>query len=145
MRINDRGPYVVGRDMDLSLAAFTAIADRGKGKIPATFERMGDATLAGQCTDHRFQRRITRAVRLEPGIPHYFPLGKQLNLLANDYFVIRSLVYPDGNVGVSEQWISPKEGFSLTPSVTGNFLFILGDAHGSRREMGMEVVDCGGE
>jgi rare lipoprotein A (peptidoglycan hydrolase) len=45
VRINDRGPYVKGRDMDLSLAAFTTIAERSQGKIRATFERLGDVNL----------------------------------------------------------------------------------------------------
>src|SRR3990167_3977238 len=42
VRINDRGPYVEGRDLDLSLGAFTSIAERSKGKFMATFERLGD-------------------------------------------------------------------------------------------------------
>lgn len=45
VRINDRGPFVKGRDMDLSLGAFTSIAERSKGKIRATFERLGDFRL----------------------------------------------------------------------------------------------------
>lgn len=45
VRINDRGPYVHGRDMDLSVASFTAIEDRSKGKFRATFERLGDASM----------------------------------------------------------------------------------------------------
>jgi rare lipoprotein A len=45
VRINDRGPYVKGRDMDLSLGAFTSIAPRSRGKINATFERLGDAFM----------------------------------------------------------------------------------------------------
>lgn len=48
VRINDRGPYVPGRDMDLSLAAFTTVADRSLGKIHARFERLGDATIVGE-------------------------------------------------------------------------------------------------
>lgn len=50
VRINDRGPFVKGRDMDLSLGAFTAIAERSKGKIRATFERLGDASLVSSVT-----------------------------------------------------------------------------------------------
>lgn len=47
VRINDRGPFVQGRDMDLSLAAFTSIEDRSKGKFMATFERLGSADVIG--------------------------------------------------------------------------------------------------
>lgn len=45
VRINDRGPFVEGRDMDLSLGAFTSIAERSQGKFRATFERLGDFRL----------------------------------------------------------------------------------------------------
>lgn len=45
VRINDRGPFVQGRNMDLSLGAFTSIAERSRGKIRATFERLGDFRL----------------------------------------------------------------------------------------------------
>ena len=45
VRVNDRGPFVPGRDMDLSLAAFTRIAERSKGKIQARIERLGDVHM----------------------------------------------------------------------------------------------------
>lgn len=64
VRINDRGPFVAGRDMDLSLAAFVSIADRSLGKIQARFERLGDARLVGAqflCpTGKALQRREKR-------------------------------------------------------------------------------------
>lgn len=49
VRINDRGPYVDGRDMDLSEAAFKAISADGTTSAGVlrnvTFERLGDSHL----------------------------------------------------------------------------------------------------
>lgn len=46
VRINDRGPFVAGRSMDLSLAAFEAITERSSGILTAvTIERLGDVNL----------------------------------------------------------------------------------------------------
>jgi hypothetical protein len=98
VRINDRGPYVEGRDMDLSVAAFTSIEDRSKGKFRATFQRMGDATLVGQCSDSDLRRaiRITKNVRLIGGIPATLPLGQSISLRSTRPIVLRSIIYPDG-------------------------------------------------
>lgn len=63
VRINDRGPYVHGRDMDLSLAAFTTITERGKGKILARFERLGDIGIVSTCADPSRDRRGSAAAR----------------------------------------------------------------------------------
>lgn len=75
VRINDRGPFIEGRDMDLSLASFTTIAERSKGKIRATFERLGDVSMitpeptvslkkTGNCpTGKRLERLLARAKR----------------------------------------------------------------------------------
>ncbi|WP_051367737.1 septal ring lytic transglycosylase RlpA family protein [Hamadaea tsunoensis] len=38
VRINDRGPYVSGRCLDLSRAAFDAIDDLGKGEVTVKYE-----------------------------------------------------------------------------------------------------------
>jgi rare lipoprotein A len=38
VRINDRGPYVPGRCLDLSRAAFRAIEDLGRGVMPVRYE-----------------------------------------------------------------------------------------------------------
>lgn len=142
VRINDRGPYVQGRDMDLSLAAFTKIADRSKGKIMARFERLGDALLLNRCNDTRFQRRVGRSVRLRPGVPHFLALGREVRFTADQFYVVRSVTYPDGLRPAYERWISPDEDFSFTPSVVGKYIFTIGDKFGRRRGMEMEVVEC---
>ena len=39
VRINDRGPYVGGRDLDLSYAAFKALASPSRGHIDVCYSR----------------------------------------------------------------------------------------------------------
>lgn len=144
VRINDRGPYVKGRDMDLSLGAFTTIADRSKGVIHATFQRLGDANIVGPCVQEpRLQKRITKSVVLNPGIPHIVHLGTALTLASSKSFVVRSVQYPDGFLSTMQNWILPGEAFTMTPSVVGDYVFHLSSADGHNREMVMQVADCG--
>lgn len=142
VRINDRGPFVEGRDMDLSLAAFTSIADRSQGKFQATFQRLGDATMLNRCNDDRYQRRITKTVILSPGIPHFFPVKKELSIQSDEFFAVLGITYPDGTKTDMQDWISPHEAYTFTPSIIGNYSFLLRDKLGSKRTMTMQVVDC---
>ena len=143
VRINDRGPFVEGRDMDLSLAAFISIAERSKGKIRATFQRIGDATMVGGCGgEPREQMRITRTLHLRPGVPHLFSLGKTLTLKANGHFVVRGVTYPDGTFIRMQDFILKDESYSFTPSVAGTYAFLLGSIEGRRRTMEMTVLQC---
>ncbi len=143
VRINDRGPFVEGRDMDLSLAAFTTIAPRSKGKLNVRFERLGDATLLSRCSDDRpRQQRITRETRLTLGVPHTQPVGEVLRIESEQSFVVRGLAYPDGNSLTLQDWVLPGEAFSFTPAVTGEYVLRLGSTDGKRREMRMNAVEC---
>lgn len=142
VRINDRGPFVNGRDMDLSLAAFTSIAERSLGKINVRFERLGDVNIVRRCNDDRFQRRIVRDVVLSPGIPHSFQLGATLRLTSPSPFVVRNVWYPDGTETGVQTWVTKDEAFEMRPSVTGVYRFLMGAKDGRGREMRMEVVDC---
>jgi len=143
VRINDRGPFVEGRDMDLSLGAFLQIAPRSKGKLNVRFERLGDASLVGRCADGRpRQQRITKTTILSLGVPHTQPVGEVLRIESQSSFVVRGIRYPDGNSVVLQDWILPDEAFSFTPSVTGTYGLILGSVDGKRRTMDMEVIDC---
>lgn len=144
VRINDRGPFVQGRDMDLSLGAFLAIEDRSKGIAMATFERLGDATVVERCEDNRMQRRITRDVRVDPGVPHRLPLGQTLVLRSSSPFVVRDVVYPDGVRLGTHVWLTDTEAYEFTPSSTGLYRFLMGTKEGRVREMRTEVVDCSG-
>jgi rare lipoprotein A len=40
VRVNDRGPFVGGRDLDLSYAAFSALAPPSKGHINVCYSRV---------------------------------------------------------------------------------------------------------
>jgi len=40
VRINDRGPFVAGRDLDLSYAAFNALAPASRGHINVCYSRV---------------------------------------------------------------------------------------------------------
>lgn len=145
VRINDRGPFLKGRDMDLSLAAFTTIADRSSGKFQATFRRLGDAGLAMRCNNTRFYRRITGNLILKPGIPHHLWLNAELNLASEKFFSVISVTYPDGLESTFNQWISPDETFHFTPGTIGTFTFLIRDKFGKRRSIPMNVVDCSEE
>ncbi|MDD5751449.1 MAG: septal ring lytic transglycosylase RlpA family protein [Candidatus Peribacteraceae bacterium] len=144
VRINDRGPYVEGRDMDLSLASFLRIAPRSQGVARATFRRLGDAALVDSCSGdvRRYQKRITRDVRFHRGIPHTTAFGEPLTLGANRAFVVRSVTYPDGTVERFEDWVLPEETFTLTPGVPGLYVFRVSTADGRSRTMRMEVWEC---
>jgi hypothetical protein len=142
VRINDRGPFVAGRDMDLSLYSFTRIADRSAGKITARFERLGDANLVRRCQDDRYQQRIVRGVVLEPGIPHTFTLGQTLTLYSISPFVIRDVFYPDGTDLGMQKWVVRGSTYEFIPSEEGTYRFLVGSRDGRVREMTMEVVKC---
>lgn len=144
VRINDRGPYVDGRDMDLSRAAFEQIAPRSRGVLEATFQRLGDAGLVSGCSlERRYQRRITRDVRFHRGIPHVLSLGETLWLGANRFFVMDWITYPDGVRQRFQDFVPPKERFTFKPAISGEYVFIVGTPEGRRREMRMRVVECG--
>jgi hypothetical protein len=146
VRINDRGPYVDGRDMDLSLGAFTSIAERSKGHITATFRRLGDATLAPACGGNPgFQKRITRDVHLDRGVPHTLKLGDTITLSSQRFFVVRSVLYPDGSIERLERWFGPDEDpFTLKPSIPGIYTLRIGTASGRIREFQTRVFGCTG-
>lgn len=143
VRINDRGPYVSGRDMDLSLRAFEAIAHPGEGVIHARFQRLGDARLVSVCEGvKRYQRRITRSTLFHRGIPHVLPLGETLTLRANRTFVVRRISYPDGNMSEVSHFVRPEESFSFQPSLVGEYTFLIGLPPGRAREFRMKVEMC---
>ncbi len=144
VRINDRGPYVKGRDMDLSLAAFLQLAPRSAGVLRhVTFQRMGDANLVGVCAaEPRYQTRITKNVRLLPGIPQVLKLGESLIIHGSQSFVVRNVTYPDGNVSDVQDWILAGDEYRFVPSVVGDYVFKVATKTGRSREMEMRVVQC---
>lgn len=143
VRINDRGPFVQGRDMDLSLASFLSIEDRSKGKTLARFERLGDASIVGVCTRREsFQKRLYRNFSLVRGVPQTLALGDTLVLSAEIPFVVLSERYPDGEVSFVQDWVLPGETFAFTPSVKGEYVFTLGTREGGTKGFIMDVAVC---
>jgi len=144
VRINDRGPYVDGRDMDLSKAAFEAIAPIGQGVLRATFERLGHMDLVDKCKQRQrlYQRRITRDTLFFRGVPHTFTLGDQLILQSNRPFVVLGITFPDGQYLRIQDFVHPKEKYRITPDISGRYSFRVGDTLGHYREMRMDVSGC---
>ena len=151
VRINDRGPYVEGRDMDLSLAAFTTIADRSKGVIHATFERLGDASLqqeevvassSGCIIKSPKQQHISKDTFLMRGVPHRLALGGVLTLSSLRPFVVRGVVYPDGTKMSLQDFVLSREAYTFRPSIVGKYQFLLSSISGRKRTMEMEVITC---
>ncbi|OIO53267.1 hypothetical protein AUJ46_05320 [Candidatus Peregrinibacteria bacterium CG1_02_54_53] len=144
VRINDRGPYVDGRDMDLSLEAFTRIAPRSQGIAQATFQRLGDSALIDACDGvlRRYQKRITREVRFDRGVPHGISVGSPMTLRSIRPFVVRSVLHPDGFQERIEDWVNPGEIFTYTPPTSGLYVFKVGTVDGRAREMTMDAWEC---
>jgi len=144
VRINDRGPYVDGRDMDLSKAAFEEIAPTGQGVLRATFERLGHMDLVSQCEERQraYQRRITRDTQFFRGVPHTFTLGDQLILQSNRPFVILGITFPDGQYLRIQDFVHPKEKYRISPDMTGRYQFSVGDTRGRQRDLRMDVSSC---
>jgi len=163
VRINDRGPYVHGRDMDLSLAAFTSIEDRSRGKFMARFERLGDVTLADEVyvakttalygdadadmsceVEATMQRRLGKGVALKDGVPTAMVLGNTMRLSSDKRFVVRGVTYPDGTKVRLQDFILEGEEYALKPSIEGTYEFLVGPIDGRTKTLSMNVVGCGG-
>lgn len=144
VRINDRGPYVHGRNMDLSKAAFAEIAHTGQGILRAKFKRLGDAELIDACKQAPtlYQKRITRDKHFFRGVPHTFTLGNQLVLQSNKVFVVLGITFPDGQYIRVQDFVLPEEKYRFSPDSVGKYTFLVGDAAGRQREMRMQVNGC---
>ena len=87
--------------------------------------------------------RITKAVRLLPGIPWMMKLGDTLTEKSTQWFVIRGITYPDGTFTRVQDFIAPGDPFTFSPSVEGDYIFLIGTKEGRRREFRMRVAGCG--
>lgn len=146
VRINDRGPYVHGRSMDLSKAAFEEIAHVGQGVLRnVTLERLGDIELIQQCEQSNSprQKRVTRDVHFFRGVPHTFAQGEQLILQSTKVFVVYGIEFPDGQYVRIQDFVHEGEKYRFTPDSVGMHKIYVGDGFGRRREMRMNVVGCG--
>lgn len=162
VRINDRGPFVHGRSMDLSLAAFTTIAERSRGVIQVKLERLGDSSLVDNSiftvpesiehpeeeavsacvADPVYAKRLLRGVSLTKGIPNEWETDKQISIQANGFVVIRGIKGPGGQMLRTEKWLEGGEEFTFTPEEAGVFVFKIGVPNGRIRPISMVVKDC---
>ena len=144
VRINDRGPYVHGRDMDLSLAAFEEIAPKGQGVLRATFERLGDEAFVDTCSarPRQYQKRIAKRVRFHRGVPHTWMVGEKMSLGANKPFVVRGITYPDGVFVRVQDFVLEDERYHFTPDMEGEYYLLIGTIEGRIREVKIETGWC---
>lgn len=163
VRVNDRGPFVEGRSMDLSLAAFLQIEQRSKGIANVTLERLGDANIladenlytayphdytANKRKDRcellmqKHQQRISKNVYLTNGVPHIVQFGQSITLRASDFVEVRS-IYNNGQEYIPfSRYISPlDEEFVFTPQALGAYSITL-STHNTTRTMHFSVEDC---
>lgn len=144
VRINDRGPYVEGRDMDLSLGSFLMLSPRSAGVLRnVTFKRLGDAGLVYGCGKAPLlQKRIPQTTLLLPGIPRTLPLGDTVEWKGSAPYLLERITYPDGTSVRLLNWMLKDETYSLKPSQPGMYRFSLRSLEGRRKEAEMRVVDC---
>jgi len=73
VRINDRGPFVAGRVVDLSLAAARALGSAAAGVVPVTLEAVLPASAfasAGAAGNHLTASRPATPAPRSPPVPH---------------------------------------------------------------------------
>jgi hypothetical protein len=140
VRINDRGPYRPGRDMDLSRAAFERLAPLQRGLLTeVTFERLGSAAFVMVCPEARYQRRLGPLV-LHPGIPRIVPVGTTLRLSADGSFRVLLLRPPGGPAERPRWWLRRGESIEIPFEREGTFLLILHEDGGRRRRFQTRVI-----
>ncbi|HLC76195.1 MAG TPA: septal ring lytic transglycosylase RlpA family protein [Candidatus Peribacterales bacterium] len=140
VRINDRGPYIEGRDMDLSRAAFSRITSTNHGVIGnVRFERLGSAVEVANdalCSDTYFQRRVGDTL-FTPGIPATIPVGTVLTITADHAFLTPLLRLPGDRVRRSNEW---KETLTLSFKKEGIATVVLQTDAGRKRRLRTKVV-----
>jgi hypothetical protein len=154
VRINDRGPYVDGRDMDLSAAAFEKLAPRSVGVLGnVTFERLGEAPMVTVCKESlaawpeniagftRYQRRLGRTL-LTPGIPLRAVRGERLPLSADQSFRILQIIPPRGRAIRYEKWTRRGEEVTIHFVQPGTYVLVLLADSGKRQRFRTEVGNC---
>ncbi len=139
IRINDRGPYVDGRDMDLSLTAFEVLAPRSQGVLTnVTFERLGSAVETSTCPDPVYFHRLGRTI-LSPGIPRIITPGTVLLLSADQSFRLLQMRAPGRAPVRSREWTRRGETLEVRFDQVGTYSFIFHEDAGQRRRFRTEV------
>ncbi|HLD08125.1 MAG TPA: septal ring lytic transglycosylase RlpA family protein [Candidatus Peribacterales bacterium] len=141
VRINDRGPFIEGRDMDLSRTAFQRISSIDHGVISnITFERLGSATETVEgslCGDSYFQRRVGDTL-LTPGIPAIIAKGTTLEITGDRAFRALLLRIPGARAKRSDDW---KESLTLSFEKVGTATIVLHTESGRKRRFKVNVTE----
>jgi hypothetical protein len=139
VRINDRGPYIDGRDMDLSHAAFRKIGDEDNGILRnITFERLGSSEVVSACKRPRYRRRLGRTL-LDPGIPTRASIGTTLELSANTSFKMLLMRIPGKRSIRAKEWTRRGEKLEISFENEGTYVFVLHEDSGKRRRFRTKV------
>ena len=140
VRINDRGPYIDGRDMDLSRAAFQKLAPPSRGILRnIIFERLGSADIVSACPAPRYQRRLGRTL-LTPGIPTVAKKGEKIHLRANISFRLIHIRRPKGRPMRPREWTRRGETLTIELNRVGIYTLILHEDSGRRKRFRTKVV-----
>lgn len=131
VRINDRGPYVSGRDMDLSRAAFGRIGSLSHGVLTnVTFERLGHSTeVKSSCSRTRYRRRLGKTL-LSPGFPTVIEKGTTIEITADNDFRVIQMRKPRSRPVRSWEWTDRLE---ISFDRVGVYTFVLHEDGGRRR------------
>lgn len=139
VRVNDRGPFVPGRSIDLSRAAFEQIAPLSSGVLhQVTLERLGDAEVVSACPAPRYQQRLG-STQLSPGIPTLAIVGTTIELTGDHSFRLIQMRKPGAAPVRVREWT---KNLTINFDVAGVFTFVLHEDGGSRRRFRTKVVSC---
>ncbi|MBT4021745.1 septal ring lytic transglycosylase RlpA family protein [Candidatus Peribacteria bacterium] len=139
VRINDRGPYIDGRDMDLSHAAFKKIGNEDSGILRnVTFERLGSSEVVSSCRKSRYRKRLGRTI-LDPGIPTTTTIGTKLQLSANRSFKMLMMRIPGKRSVRMKEWTRRGEEISISFDREGTYVFVMHEDSGKRRRFRTKV------
>ncbi len=137
VRVNDRGPFVPGRSMDLARAAFERISNLSSGVLHnVTLERLGSADVVNACPSVRYQRRLG-ATLLSPGIPNVAEIGSSLTLTADRSFRLLQMRKPGAPPKRSKEWTNE---LLISFDTEGIYTFVLHEDGGSRRRFRTRVT-----
>lgn len=136
VRVNDRGPFVAGRSMDLARAAFEQIASTSQGVLhDVTLERLGNTDIVSACPEPRYQRRLG-STQLTPGIPNIATVGTVIELTGDNSFRLIQMRKPGAAPVRSREWT---DELTINFESEGTYTFVLHEDGGGRRRFRTKV------
>ncbi len=124
VRINDRGPYVDGRIIDLSKAAFEVLAPASRGVMPVLLEVISESTPLGPAADCTGEDTgLTIEEDYYSGIQLFHPIPDTYR--ENEIFVISGEVTEDPPPDIVSVFYGTKEKKRLFRGVTSGKIFSI--------------------